>query len=115
MTPESNRVFTVGMEWRGRRGEKGREAPIAWTQNLEPSRRQDFPAATYLCQKVRFGTPETEAVRGTMKQSGEQEEPLFMALIVRENLPLSTHRGPTCDSRRRREGLPVNPNCSLLG
>ena len=52
MTPESNRVFTVGMEWRGRREEKGREAPIASrTQNLEPSRRQDSPAATYLCQK----------------------------------------------------------------
>src|SRR5438874_8921946 len=29
-----------------------------------------------------------------LKQSGEQEEPLFMALIVKENLPLSTHRRP---------------------
>src|SRR5438552_15133443 len=29
-----------------------------------------------------------------LKQSGEQEEPLFVALIVKENLPLSTHRRP---------------------
>src|SRR5438034_9768003 len=107
MTPESNRVFTVGMEWRGRREEKGREAPIAWTQNHEPSRRQDSPAATYLCQKVRFGTPETEAVRGTRRATFYGPE---------GKISRCQHTGgPTCDSRRRREGLPVNPNCSLLG
>ena len=36
-------------------------------QNLAVPRRQDCPAATYLCQKVRSGTPETEAVWGTRR------------------------------------------------
>src|SRR6266568_1773417 len=39
MTPESNRVFTVGMEWPGRREEKGREAPIASGSYLPLSKR----------------------------------------------------------------------------
>jgi len=36
----------------------------------------------------------TLCIFAKLKQSGEQEEPLFMALIVKENLPLSTHRRP---------------------
>src|SRR5438552_6640934 len=37
-------------------------------QNLEPSHAvKNCPAATYLCQKVRSGTPETEAVWGTRR------------------------------------------------
>src|SRR5207253_3648580 len=84
MTPESNRVFTVGMEWRGRREEKGREAPIASrTQNLEPSRRQDSPAATYLCQKgimvpLRLGLtapPESDYSPSARFRHGTEEGP----------------------------------------
>src|SRR5439155_13355824 len=57
-------------------------------QNLEPSH-ADKIVRQLLTFVKKFGLEHPE-----LKQYGEQEEPLFMGRIVKENLPLSTHRRP---------------------
>src|SRR2546428_6653400 len=69
-------------------GRGGQWRKSARPQNLEPSHAVKIVRQLLTFVK-KFGLEHPE-----LKQFGEQEEPLFMGRIVKENLPLSTHRRP---------------------